>query len=100
MTKDKYKKLALGLLFDGIGMISYIIPGILEYTDAIWAPVAAFLMTKMYKGNMGKAAGIFTLIEEALPGVDIIPTFTIMWLYTYVFKKEKSEDIIEVEEVS
>jgi len=100
MTENKYKKLALSLLFDGIGMISYLIPGLLEFTDALWAPMAAWLMTKMYKGNVGKAAAIVALIEEALPGFDIIPTFTIMWLYTYVFKKESPStdaEIIDVE---
>ncbi len=96
MAKDKYKKLGLSLLFDGIGMLSYIIPGVMEFTDVVWAPIAGWLMTKMYKGNIGKAAGVFTLIEEALPGFDVIPTFTIMWVYTYVIKKE-SVDAIEVD---
>lgn len=97
MANDKYKKLALSLLFDGVGMISYIVPGVLEFTDVIWAPIAGWLMTRMYKGNIGKAAGIFTLIEEALPGFDIIPTFTIMWVYTYVIKKEKVKEIIDLD---
>ncbi|WP_062058011.1 hypothetical protein [Aquimarina longa] len=97
MIKDKYKKLGLSLLFDGLGMLTYVIPGILEFADVIWAPLAAWLMTKMYKGNVGKAAGVFTLVEEALPGLDVIPTFTIMWVYTYVFKKENVKDTIEVD---
>ncbi len=95
MTNNKYKNLGLSILFDGIGMLTYFFPGIGEFGDLAWAPVAGWLMTKMYKGNVGKAAGLFTLIEEAIPGTDVIPTFTIMWVYTYVFKKEKKE-IIEV----
>lgn len=97
MVNEKYKKLGLSLLFDGLGMVTYIIPGIGEFGDVVWAPLAGWLMTKMYKGNVGKAAGVFTLIEEALPGFDIIPTFTIMWLYTYVVKKEEAKDIIDVD---
>ncbi|GAA4277450.1 hypothetical protein [Aquimarina mytili] len=97
MVNDKYKKLGLSLLFDGLGMVTYIIPGVGEFGDVIWAPLAGWLMTKMYKGNVGKAAGVFTLVEEALPGFDIIPTFTIMWLYTYVFKKETVKDIIDAD---
>jgi len=31
-----------------------------------------------------------------LPFLDVIPTFTLMWLYTYVFSGEKSKKIIEV----
>ncbi|WP_034229418.1 hypothetical protein [Aquimarina pacifica] len=97
MVKDKYKKLALSLFFDALGMVTFIIPGVGEFADIVWAPLAAWLMTRMYKGNVGKAAGVFTLIEEALPGMDVIPTFTIMWLYTHVFKKEKVEEIIDVD---
>ncbi|WP_024769460.1 hypothetical protein [Aquimarina macrocephali] len=97
MAKDKYKKLGLSLLFDGLGMVSYAIPGIGEFADVIWAPLAGWLMTRMYKGNIGKAAGVFTFVEEALPGMDIVPTFTIMWVYTYVIKKEKVKEIIDVD---
>ncbi len=51
-------------------------------------------MTKLYKGREGKIAAIITFVEEALPVVDVIPTFTLMWLYTYVFKtKESIEDV-------
>jgi hypothetical protein len=90
----KYKKLFLGIIFDVLGYVSFIIPGIGEFSDIIWAPVSAWLMTKMYKGKIGKVAAVFTFIEEALPGFDIIPSFTLMWLYTYVFKRQ--EQIIEV----
>lgn len=82
--ENKINYLLLGLLFDGIGMMSYVIPGAAELTDVVWAPIAGWLMTQMYKGNAGKAAGIFATIEELVPGMDIIPTFTLMWIYTYV----------------
>ena len=49
----------------------------------------------MYKGNKGKIAGAISFIEQILPGLDFIPTFTLMWLYTYVFKTKK-ETIMEV----
>ena len=53
-------------------------------------------MTRMYKGKVGQAAGIFTFVEEIIPGFDIIPSFTLMWLYTYVFKGVKKGQTIEV----
>ncbi|MEJ2113703.1 MAG: hypothetical protein P8X62_08460 [Flavobacteriaceae bacterium] len=74
---SKNKKLALSILLDAVGLIPFI--------DLVWAPTSAYLMTKMYKGNKGKIAGIITFIEEFLPGLDFIPTFTLMWLVTYVF---------------
>ena len=82
---NKYKKLALGILFDALGFVSYIIPGIAEFSDILWAPLSAWLMTKLYKGKPGKVAAVVNFVEEALPGFDVIPTFTLMWLYTYVF---------------
>ncbi|MFK7811260.1 MAG: hypothetical protein AB8B59_02125 [Maribacter sp.] len=86
---SKYKNLLLGLLFDGIGMLSFTVPIIGEFADVIWAPIAAWLMTRMYKGRVGQAAGVITFVEEIVPGLDIIPMFTIMWLYTHVFKGSK-----------
>lgn len=89
---NKYKILGLGLLFDALGFVSFIIPGIGEFSDIIWAPASAWLMTKLYTGKAGKIAGVITFVEEALPGFDVIPTFTLMWFYTYVFKREKIEN--------
>ena len=86
---NKYKKLALGIFLDALGYVSYIFPGLGEFTDIIWAPLSAWIMTKLYKGKPGKVAAVVNFIEEALPGFDAIPTFTLMWLYTYVFHSKK-----------
>jgi len=91
----KYKQLFMGLLFDGIGMLSFIIPFVGEFSDIIWAPLSGWLMTRMYKGKIGRAAGVFTFIEEIIPGFDLIPSFTLMWLYTYVFQGVKKGQTIE-----
>lgn len=87
---DRTRKLLLGLLLDGVGMISFSIPLIGEFSDVIWAPVAAFIMTRMYKGRVGRVASVLTFIEEALPFTDIIPSFTLTWIYTYYFQKGES----------
>ncbi|MCO4823041.1 MAG: hypothetical protein KC469_13305 [Flavobacteriaceae bacterium] len=88
----KYKMLALSILFDIISFITFI--------DIIWAPISAYLMTKMYKGKTGKVAGVFSFIEELVPGMDIIPTFTITWFITHVFNNvTEKEKIIEVEQI-
>jgi len=88
---NKYKKLVIGIFFDALGFVSFIIPGIGEFSDIVWAPLSGWLMTKLYKGKPGKIAGVITFVEEALPGLDVIPTFTLMWIYTYVFKSKKQE---------
>lgn len=84
---SKNKKLILGIVFDAIGYLSYIFP----FIDFVWAPLSAYLMSAMYKGKKGKIAAVVTFIEEAVPYMDFIPTFTIMWFYTYVFSKEKKQ---------
>lgn len=92
--EKKYLKLALSILFDIIGYASFIIPGVGELIDIVWAPLAAYCMTKMYKGTEGKVAAVISFLEEAMPGLDVIPTFSIMWIYTYILnpkKKEKSK---------
>ena len=58
--ENKYKKLFLSILFDLIGYASFLIPALAEFTDIIWAPASAYIMTKMYKGNLGKIAGAIT----------------------------------------
>lgn len=84
---NKKKQLLLGLLFDALGMLSFTIPFVGEFTDVVWAPLAGFLMTWMYKGKIGKIAGIFTFLEEIIPFTDVIPSFTLTWIYTYWIKK-------------
>ena len=86
--KYKYRNLTLSIIFDLIGLIPFI--------DLIWAPLSAYLMTRLYKGETGKIAGVLTFIEEIIHGTDFIPSFTIMWLYTYVFKKVGKNSVIEV----
>ncbi|QHI35563.1 hypothetical protein IMCC3317_09090 [Kordia antarctica] len=90
--ENKFLKLLLSIIFDLVGCISYILPGFAEATDIIWAPVSAWIMTKMYKGTSGKVGAVISFIEEAIPFTDIIPTFTLMWLYTYVINPNKKED--------
>lgn len=86
---NKNRKLVLGLLFDGIGMLSFTFPFLGEFSDVVWAPLAGFLMTWMYKGTIGKVGGTITFLEEILPFLDFIPTFTLTWIYNYWIKKKK-----------
>lgn len=87
---NKYKKLAVSILLDALGCMSFLIPAIGEFTDIVWAPLSAYFMTKLYKGKKGKIAAVVSFVEEAMPGLDIIPTFTLMWIYTYVISKDEA----------
>ncbi|MFM7897010.1 MAG: hypothetical protein ACKO8L_14020 [Flavobacterium sp.] len=89
---SKGTMLVLSLLFDFIGMVSYFVPVFAEVTDLFWAPISGILLVVMFKGTAGKLAGVFGFIEELLPFVDVIPTFTITWFYTYVIRGGKGQE--------
>ena len=80
------QKLLIGLLFDLIGMVSYVFP----LTDVVWAPLSAYLMIKLYKGNIGKIGGLVSFLEEAIPGLDFFPSFTLTWCYVYLLNRPKT----------
>ena len=70
-------------------MLSYIVPVFAEPIDIVWAPISGLLLMLMYKGTVGKIAGLFGAIEELIPFTDVIPTFTITWFYTYIIRREE-----------
>lgn len=96
MNKGKKPTLVTSLLLDGIGMATIAIPVIGPFLDLLWAPVAARLMSRMYPGKKGKLASIIVFIEEVLPVTDIVPTFTLMWLYTRVLDSKKETQVVQV----
>jgi hypothetical protein len=69
------------LLMDLIGCASYIIPGLAEFIDIVWAPISAYIFYKTFGGRVGQIGAVINFIEEIVPGTDIIPSFTIAWFY-------------------
>ncbi len=74
---------------DIAGYVSYALPGLGEFADIIWAPISAIIFYKIFGGWKGAVGGVFNFIEEAFPGLDFIPSFTIMWVLKHFGKKEK-----------
>ena len=73
------------LLLDAIGSAVILIP---VAGEIIWAPISAFLYWRMFGFRKGFFGGIFSFVEELIPGLDFIPTFTISWLVIY-FRRNK-----------
>lgn len=96
MNNEKYKLLRQGIIYDLVGMATLAIPVVGPFLDILWAPFAAKKMSDMYKGTEGKIASVFVFLEEILPFTDIIPTFTLMWLYTFVWKKQPKMRTIKI----
>jgi hypothetical protein len=96
MKNEKYRLLRRGIIYDLIGMATMAIPVVGPFLDMLWAPFAAKKMKDMYKGTEGKFAAVFVFLEEILPFTDFVPSFTLMWLYTFVWKKQPVPQPIEV----
>lgn len=81
----KHKKplpsLAFCIVMDLIGCASYIIPGLTEFTDVVWAPISAFIFYKTFGGKVGQIGAVINFIEEIIPFADIVPSFTIAYFY-------------------
>lgn len=78
---NRQPSLALCLLMDIIGYLSYTIPVLGEFGDILWAPISAFIFFRMFGGWKGAFGGLFNFIEEILPGLDFIPSFTLMYFF-------------------
>lgn len=76
----KIKKLILCLMLDVVGYFSFAIPFIGEFSDIIWAPIAAIISYKMFGEKRGKFTAVSTFAEELLPFTDIIPSFTLFFI--------------------
>ena len=73
--------LLICILMDIIGYATYAVPGFGELGDILWAPVSAIIFYRMFGGWKGAFGGLFNFVEEILPGLDFIPSFTIMWVW-------------------
>jgi hypothetical protein len=78
------------LVMDFIGSAVILVPFLGEI---IWAPISAFIFWRMFGFRKGFLGGVFSFIEELIPGIDFIPTFTIMWFIQYARRKKESYSI-------
>jgi hypothetical protein len=74
------------LIMDFMGSITYFLPGFGEWFDIIWAPISAYIFYRSFGGKTGQIGALINFVEEILPFSDIIPTFTLVYLYKR-FKK-------------
>lgn len=94
--KEKQTKLIIAIGIDTLGYLSYLIPGLAEFSDVIIAPISAILVYILFNKKLKWAS--FTFIEEILPFTDVIPSATIAWYDMYVKRQEKTiEEIAERE---
>jgi len=79
--------LSFCVFMDLIGSVTYFIPGLGEWFDILWAPISAYIFYRSFGGKTGKIGSFINFAEELLPFTDIIPTFTLGYLYN-LFKEK------------
>mmetsp|Transcript_8799 Transcript_8799/g.13539 ORF Transcript_8799/g.13539 Transcript_8799/m.13539 type:complete len:359 (-) Transcript_8799:146-1222(-) len=76
-TLPIWVKFFLCIVVDAIGSSSFLLPGLGELTDLIWAPIAALILKGMFGSNI--LSGLIAM-EELLPFADFLPTATLAFL--------------------
>lgn len=71
--------IAICIVMDLMGMVSFVFPVVTEFSDIVWAPLSAIIFNKLFGGRLGLIGGVLNFLEEILPFTDIIPSFTIAW---------------------
>lgn len=70
------------VVIDGIGDSSYLLPGVGEAEDVVWAPLSAYMLSLLFGSNIITA---IDFMKEIIPGSDFIPVATIAWVIKYYF---------------
>jgi len=79
------------IVMDLIGYASFAIPLFGEVLDLAWAPISAMIFYRTFGGWKGAFGGMFNFVEEILPGLDFIPTFTITWVWKNYFSRKGAD---------
>ena len=83
MKRRTLPELKTCIILDVIGCVSYVIPPF----GPVWAFISGIIFYFMFGKKFGVMGGVFSFIEELIPGVDFIPTFTI----AYFIRKNEIE---------
>lgn len=88
-NKIKYIKLLASIVIDLIGNATYFLPVVGEGGDLVWGFLSGgLLMFALYPNH--KIGATLGGLEELIPGTDIVPTATLLWLTDYVMNKQKT----------
>ncbi|MEO6232193.1 MAG: hypothetical protein ABIP10_18830 [Ferruginibacter sp.] len=79
--KRNLPELKTCIILDVVGCVSYIIPPF----GPVWAFISGIVFYFMFGKKFGVMGGVFSFVEELIPGFDFIPTFTIAY---FIRKKE------------
>ncbi|KAL4095379.1 hypothetical protein PRIC1_008753 [Phytophthora ramorum] len=79
VLENPSRKLVASLAIDFLGNATFVVPGLGEVADVLWAPVSAKMVDTLYSQSSPHAKYV-AFVEELLPFTDFIPTATLAWL--------------------
>ncbi|RLN55972.1 hypothetical protein BBJ29_004033 [Phytophthora kernoviae] len=79
VLENPSRKLVASLIIDFLGNATFVLPGVGELGDVLWAPVSAKMVDTLYSESSPHAKYV-AFVEEILPFTDFIPTATLAWL--------------------
>lgn len=79
VLENSSRKLIASLAIDFLGNATFVVPGLGEMADVLWAPVSAKMVDTLYKDSSPHAKYV-AFLEELLPFTDFIPTATLAWM--------------------
>ena len=96
--KRKKSHLIISVIIDLLGMATYLLPVVGELLDVFYAPLAGIIIFLMYRRDMavGILGALFGTAEELFVA-DLIPTATLIWVYTYKINKKKTYKDFQIE---
>ncbi|KAG6976803.1 hypothetical protein JG688_00000988 [Phytophthora aleatoria] len=89
------RKLVASLAIDFLGNATFVIPGLGEVADVLWAPVSARMVDTLYKESSPRAKYV-AFLEELLPFTDFIPTATLAWMKENLSSSELDKSASEM----
>lgn len=96
--RRKKTHLTISIIIDLLGMASYLFPIVGGVVDIFYAPLAGIIIFLMYRRDMkiGIFGALFGTAEELFIA-DLIPTATLIWVYTYKINEKKTYKDFEIE---
>lgn len=82
IPNEAWFKLFVCVVIDAISDSSFVLPGVGELEDVVWAPLAALALRSLFQSDTVAYA---EFAKEILPFTDIIPFATTVWLLENVF---------------
>ena len=79
---ESWLQLAICVFIDVVGDSSFLIPGLGELEDVVWAPISAYALSKLFGSNTVTS---IDFVKEILPGLDVVPVASLAWLLQNVY---------------